>query len=159
MQVVLFNAAAGPCTPWIPWLCGGHSSHGDRTQSSKSTQEHPLCVQPLAKLTSSCFVFFLIVQVQDQHCPFSPMRVQAGRSFFPWAQSYRLAGQGKGSPMQTEFSASFSALPLHVLAGLCPYTAPWGPRWFPKLAEHLCSHGFSLCCTTPPLYLEVVISS
>lgn len=52
--------------------------------------------------------------------------------------------------MQTEISALFSALLLDGLPGLCPYTALGGPSWFPKLAEDLLSHEFSLCCTTPP---------
>lgn len=134
------SATARPGTPWIQWLFVGHSSQGDRTQSFKLTQGQHLCVQPLARFTSSCFfnAIFNCTMCRINIVPFVPCRSKQDVHFFsPGHSARRWQGRVKAD---RDFCLIFCpslawapwALPLQALGG---------PRWFPNL--------FSLCCITP----------
>lgn len=83
-------------------LCGALLT-GDRTQSFKLTQGQNLCVQPLAKFTSSCFfgVIFNCATCTITIVPFLPCESEQDIHFSPGTE------QGKGSLMQQRFLPRF----------------------------------------------------
>lgn len=151
------SASARLGTLWIQWLCVGLSSQGDRTQSFKLTQGQHLCVQPLAKFTSSCFfcVIFNCAMCRINIVPFLPCKSKQDILFSPGHRDTGWQGRVKAAWCKQRFLLYF--LPFSHMGCLgSALTQHWeGPGGSQSWQSICCPVGFP--GAAPPLF-QVLIS-